>query len=65
MAALWQSSDASQGAFARWKETLKEIFECKQSIQEVVLGSMVRNREENQKEGKPIERIRVVASIGN
>lgn len=53
------------GSFCRWKETLKEIFECKQSIQEVVLGSMVRNREENQKEGKPIERIRVVASIGN
>lgn len=52
------------GSFCRWKETLKEIFECKQSIQEVVSESMVRNREENQKEGKPKQWIRVVTSIG-
>lgn len=53
------------GSFCPWKETLKEIFECKLSMQEGILGSTVGNKEENQKEGKQIQWIRVVVSIGN
>ena len=53
------------GSFCPWKETLKEIFECKLSMQEGIPGSTVGSKEENQKEGKPIQWIRVVVSIGN
>ena len=62
MAALWQSSDVSQGAFADGRRPWKKYLSA--NIQEVVSESMVRNREENQKEGKPIQWIRVVISIG-